>query len=74
MLYPSVDALKKEIDSKYSLVSLASKRARQMQEEGGERLHKYVSYKPVGKALEEVAAGALTREDQDEAAVYEDEI
>ena len=74
MLYPSVDALKKEIDSKYSLVSLASKRARQMQEEGGERLHKYVSYKPVGKALEDVAAGALTREDQDEAAVYEDEI
>lgn len=74
MLYPSVDALKKEIDSKYSLVSLASKRARQMQEEGGERLHKYVSYKPVGKALEEVAAGVLTRENQDEAAVYEDEI
>ena len=74
MLYPSVDALKKEIDSKYSLVSLASKRARQMQEEGGERLHKYVSYKPVGKALEEVAAGVLTREDQDEATVYEDEI
>ena len=74
MLYPSVDALKKEIDSKYSLVSLASKRARQMQEEGGERIHKYVSYKPVGKALEEVAAGVLTREDQDEAAVYEDEI
>ena len=73
MLYPSVDALKKEIDSKYSLVSLASKRARQMQEEGGERLHKYVSYKPVGKALEEVAAGALRREDQDEAAIYEDE-
>ena len=74
MLYPSVDALKKEIDSKYSLVSLASKRARQMQEEGGERLHKYVSYKPVGKALEEVAAGVLRREDQDEAAIYEDEI
>ena len=45
-----------------------------MQEEGGERLHKYVSYKPVGKALEEVAAGVLTKEDQDEAAVYEDEI
>ena len=74
MLYPSVDALKKEIDSKYSLVSLASKRARQMQEEGGERLHKYVSYKPVGKALEEVAAGVLAKEDQDEGAVYEDEI
>ena len=74
MLYPSVDALKKEIDSKYSLVSLASKRARQMQEEGGERLHKYVSYKPVGKALEEVAAGKLRKVKQDASAIYEDEI
>ncbi len=74
MLYPSVDALKKEIDSKYSLVSLASKRARQMQEEGGERLHKYVSYKPVGKALEEVATGVLKKEQQDESAIYEDEV
>ena len=74
MLYPSVDALKNEIDSKYSLVSLAAKRARQMQEEGGERLHKYVSYKPVGKALEEVAAGVLVSEVQAEGTVYEDEI
>ncbi len=74
MLYPSVDALKKKIDSKYSLVSFASKRARQMQEEGGESLHKYVSYKPVGKALEEVAAGVLRKRRQDEAAIYEDEI
>jgi len=75
MLYPSVDALKKEIDSKYSLVSLASKRARQMQEEQDtERLHKYVSHKYVGKALEEVAAGVLTKESQDESTVYEDEI
>ena len=74
MLYPSVDALKEVIDSKYSLVSLASKRARQMQEEGGERLHKYVSYKPVGKALEEVAAGVLVSEIQAEDTVYEDEI
>ena len=75
MLYPSVDALKKEIDSKYSLVSLASKRARQMQEEQNtERLHKYVSYKSVGRALEEVAAGVLTQVTQDESAIYEDEI
>ena len=74
MLYPSVDELKKQIDSKYSLVSLASKRARQMQEEGGERLVKYVSYKPVGKALEEVASGVLEKVKQDESTVYEDEV
>ena len=74
MLYPSVDALKKVVDSKYSLVSLASKRARQLQEEGGERLPKYVSYKPVGRALEEVAAGKLKRVAEDASTVYEDEI
>ncbi len=74
MLYPSVDALKKEIDSKYSLVSLASKRARQLQEEGGEKLPKYVSYKPVGRALEEVAAGKLKRVAEDASTVYEDEV
>jgi len=74
MLYPSVDALKKEIDSKYSLVSLASKRARQLQEEGGEKLSKYVSYKPVGRALEEVAAGKLKRVAEDASTVYEDEV
>lgn len=74
MLYPSVDELKKQIDSKYSLVSLASKRARQMQEEGGEHLNTYISYKPVGKALEEVAAGKLRKAEQDASTIYEDEI
>ncbi len=74
MLYPSVDSLKSKIDSKYSLVSLASKRARQLQEEGGERLSSYKSLKYVGKALEEVASGALTKEVQDEGTIYEDEI
>ncbi|MBD8013805.1 DNA-directed RNA polymerase subunit omega [Microbacterium sp. APC 3898] len=74
MLYPSVDKLKSRIDSKYSLVALASKRARQLHEHGDEKLDSYVSTKSVGKALEEVAAGALTQEKQDEFAVYEDEI
>ena len=74
MLYPSIDALKNRIDSKYSLVSLASKRARQMQEEGNEKLGSYVSYKSVGKALEEIAAGKLIKEKQDASAIYEDEI
>ncbi|MEK4228678.1 DNA-directed RNA polymerase subunit omega [Solibacillus sp. FSL H8-0538] len=74
MLYPSVDALKKKVDSKYSLVSLASKRARQLQEEGGEKLDSYISYKPVGRALEEVSVGALKIVKQDASTIYEDEI
>ena len=74
MLYPSVDVLKTKIDSKYSLVSLAAKRARAMQEGKEERLASYKSVKNVGKALEEVAAGVLTKEKQDESAIYEDEV
>lgn len=75
MLYPSVDKLQEKIDSKYSLVSLAAKRARQMQEhEDTEQLEKYVSYKPVGRALEEVAAGVLTKKEQKDGTIYEDEI
>ena len=74
MLYPSVDSLKTQIDSKYSLVTVASKRARQLQEEGGERLTSYVSYKQVGRALEEVAAGELTILSSNDSVVYEDEV
>ncbi|MBM7698384.1 DNA-directed RNA polymerase subunit omega [Kurthia huakuii] len=74
MIYPSVDVLKTKIDSKYSLVSLAAKRARNMQEGSPELLSEYKSVKNVGKALEEVAAGILTKEKQDESKVYEDEV
>ncbi|WP_409275599.1 DNA-directed RNA polymerase subunit omega [Neobacillus sp. SCS-31] len=60
MLYPSIDSLLNKIDSKYSLVSVAAKRARYMQQNGGLRLEKYVSHKFVGKALEEIHSGQLT--------------
>lgn len=74
MLYPSVDSLKSKIDSKYVLVTLASKRARQLQEQKQELLGNYRSKKDVGKALEEIAAGALTQTAPDESVIYEDEI
>lgn len=60
MLYPSIDSLLEKIDSKYSLVSVAAKRARIMSQLKDERLPKYVSYKYVGKALEEIYSGELT--------------
>ncbi|WP_432359435.1 DNA-directed RNA polymerase subunit omega [Sporosarcina sp. UB5] len=74
MLYPSVDSLKDKIDSKYTLVTLAAKRAREMQESENMLLQTYTSHKYVGKALEEVAAGALTKQVQDASIVYEDEV
>lgn len=59
MLYPSIDSLMTKIDSKYSLVSVAAKRARKLQVEEKLILDKYVSYKNVGKALEEINADVL---------------
>ncbi|TKC18610.1 DNA-directed RNA polymerase subunit omega [Robertmurraya kyonggiensis] len=60
MLYPSIDSLLTKIDSKYSLVSVAAKRARRLQQDERLMLTKYVSHKPVGKALEEIHADRLT--------------
>ncbi|MGJ7922450.1 DNA-directed RNA polymerase subunit omega [Neobacillus sp. LXY-4] len=60
MLYPSIDSLLTKIDSKYSLVSVAAKRARNLQETDDYQLTKYVSHKNVGRSLEEIYAGKLT--------------
>lgn len=60
MLYPSIDSLMTKIDSKYSLVSVAAKRARQMQLGEPALLNHYISHKNVGKALEEIDADRLS--------------
>lgn len=60
MLYPSIDKLMTKIDSKYSLVSVAAKRARKLQTNAKPVLSKYVSHKNVGKALEEINEDQLT--------------
>jgi DNA-directed RNA polymerase subunit omega len=63
----------KKIDSKYSLVSIAAKRARNLQDTGDYRLNRYESQKFVGKALEEIQAGQLSMKERDAKAVYSDE-
>lgn len=60
MLNPSIDSLLTKIDSKYSLVTIAAKRARKLQlKEETPLQEKYVSHKFVGKALEEINNGGL---------------
>jgi len=73
MLYPSIDKLMNVIDSKYSLVTIAAKRARQMQDENNPLLKGYRSHKFVGKALEEIHHGLLTIKSPDKNEVLEDE-
>ena len=61
MLYPKLDVLKSKVNSKYMLVSLASKRARELfSDQETKKLDNYVSHKEVGKALEEIAEGKVS--------------
>lgn len=63
LIYPSIDNLLEKVNSKYSLATLAAKRAHGF-EEGAENpnqelLEEYQTISPVGKALEEVASGDI---------------
>lgn len=60
MLYPPLDQLKKNVNSKYLIVTLAAKRARELQDNPeGALLEHYNSHKPVGRSLEEIAANKV---------------
>lgn len=54
MLYPSIDKLLNKVDSKYSLVVAAAKRARMLREGVHSELETPKSHKYVGVALEEL--------------------
>ncbi|WP_106768187.1 DNA-directed RNA polymerase subunit omega [Paenibacillus faecalis] len=54
MLYPSIDEMMNKVDSKYSLVVAASRRARQLREGALSELKEPKSHKHVGVALEEI--------------------
>ncbi len=56
MLYPSIDSLLTKLDSKYTLVTVSAKRAREIRENENRvpMVENPVSVKPVGVALEEI--------------------
>lgn len=54
MLEPSIDKLQEKINSKYTLVTLSAKRARQIQDTKKQLIEKPKSFKYVGIALEEI--------------------
>ncbi|MBT9167607.1 MAG: DNA-directed RNA polymerase subunit omega [Syntrophomonadaceae bacterium] len=58
MIYPSIDTLINKVDSKYTLVIAAAKRAR-MLSEGARRLVDSNSIKDVSIALEEINLGKI---------------
>ncbi len=65
MLYPPVADLLKNVDSRYLLVNVVAKRARQIASDA-EALQEDLPEKPVTMAIKEVAEGALTASLKDE--------
>ena len=59
MLYPPVADLLKKVDSRYLLVNVVAKRARQIAAEA-EELHEDLPEKTVTMAINEVADGELS--------------
>lgn len=66
MIYPAGDTLKERIRNRYSLVVLASKRAKQLKE-GAPPLIDTISTNSLTIALEEIAAGKVTYVEHNEA-------
>ena len=61
MIYPSIDKLLNQVGSKYLLVNIVSKRAKEMDETSFYQMkeNEYVSTKNIGRALEEVAKNLI---------------
>lgn len=59
MLYPTTDELLKKVDSRYTLVVMVSKRARQLLE-GAEPLVNAKGKKVLSLAVQEIADGEVT--------------
>lgn len=59
MLYPSIDEMVKKVDSKYTLVVAASRRARMLRNGDKSELKNPRSRKFVGVALEEIYGDIL---------------
>lgn len=60
MLEPSIDSLQKQIKSKYTLVTLSARRARELKQGSAPMVENPQSQQQVGIALEEIRDGKLT--------------
>ncbi|MFV0558578.1 MAG: DNA-directed RNA polymerase subunit omega [Enterococcus sp.] len=62
MLKPSIDSLLDSVNSKYSLVILASKRAHELDAGAQATVENFESVKRVGQALEEIDAESVVND------------
>ena len=68
MIQPSIDKLMNEVGSKYFLVNLVAKRAKEMEEKGNYQMKEkdYFSCKNIGRALEAVSKGLIHLEKENQ--------
>lgn len=66
MLEPSIDSLLKQINSKYTIATIAARRARDLKEGVPSVLEHPQSLQFVGVALEEIEEGKLTLKEETE--------
>jgi len=61
MIYPSIDQLLNKVESKFLLVNIVSRRAKQMKNTGHYQMKEkeYKSKKEIGGALEEINEGLI---------------
>ena len=61
MIYPSIDKLTNQVGSKYLLINVVAKRAKEMEVTGHYQMkeNEYKQVKPIGRALEEVSKGLI---------------
>jgi len=58
MLYPSLASMLKQVNSRYLLVNIIARRARDLAASASER-GEFTDEKPVSRAIEEIASGEL---------------
>lgn len=65
MIYPSIDNILTIVGSKYLLVNIVAKRAKEMSETNYYQMKEseYVSKKNIGRALEEISKQLITPKD-----------
>lgn len=64
MLYPPIDELLEQVDSRFTLVQLATRRAHQLNNKAPQLINHAHSVKPVLIALEEIYAGKIKAKKQ----------
>lgn len=61
MIYPSIDKIANQVGSKYLLINIIARRAKEMEQTKHYQMkeNEYKCVKPIGRALEEVSKGLI---------------